>query len=1327
MTIKPFEIQGAQLKLGGVQLEAGTTGVVIPGVTQATSYTVEEVEDTGDQTQPFTPNSEIAVYDSVQKNYSGSSDALPTFATYLATTDDEGYIDDIEVIDGGSYTSQEATTNAADDMWAWVPGNTYQYTYAQSDMTDPYGLYVSSDSGLYNILGDRTKWIDGTKFDNLLAQTPPMVFTVFLVGDATQYLFTLYPNAQGGFLQGTWLPTPPVPGTAAIESIAFGSVNPYIQIPFRPKMRAGEVENISGGGGSGNQLVQPDTGNTFALMEEGDVVFDGEGPGGVDRGLVWNYGVNQDGMNSMIRQDEDGLTVRAWTENGEGTYSAPVRIVTNENSNQKTWTFDGDGGLTFPDNTVQTTAATGGGSSLAPVLTKTSNTEALLTGTLHLGQSVGGSITEWDSDGDTYVWFNSATGDNAGRKYAVGNDDNNNAFVVCFGTDGALVWKYSFDQFDFNSFGFGMATANPFTVKHFNGEGEYIYVGYDVGPFCGVVSFNLDGSVSNQWFYDSGIDPTSGSLDHHALEIDTSGNPILAGRAYGEWTAFNNVTAQVGSVYGNGLIVVNRSDIGNPVDFAQWNTADWLVDIDGAGNWYQPSNGSLGSFKHVPLTTVTGNGGHHTVNVTTDYTAGAVAIDATGTPFLQIDTSLWTNTTERDVILAHSSGQNYVFICALGSLYQFTAGTGWINQSGTIWTMGGSFSQVAGDSLSALTNISQFNYGGTAEVTVYRYYNSDGIANYNGADVTVYGAGYVHGDQVKILGSLLGGRDGGYITTLNSVQPPSSNTWYFAYTDYPTLDVDAPAGTYIRQDWTNAVGEVVSVTNLDDGYWTVVVTVTIGTTATGGSISFFAGNDATGVYYVDWNNVQIQAGLPVQGTVSFYMDQSISDLPTYNFKLNSDNQAFIVNGSNYHHTLGGVGSQGFNSASYDATNNIVYAQGDFNLSTGNDFVLVAFDNSNGNILWQKNFDDENGSAYSHGIVADSNNNCVYTTWENDNSDMVVTKISDIGVHIWSVRQTNWSNWNEAPQTLVDSNGDVFLCGQMNQYEPTVDSWDYELIVIKLSGTDGALLWSNSLTRMTNRNSIYEYYDSDATPFTMVNDIIYFGGYMNDRNNNKEVGVAISIPADGSGIGSNGDWTYRAFPNEWSLNDNGALTFADYTSSVTLTTQDVPHPDTLNIALAPVSATISDNAPSYLSRAETIGGTSKLTFEDGGEFKQAGIVRHSVQHGGGNDIWLVPKMNGQFIYFGDNPNNWNSTIKIPANSNTELPIGYTVTAIMNQFSSQTVYVNNDSNSDVQILVNGNSDTGTWYWGFGGDGVPGVYTIMKIDTNVWMLAGPNIWVD
>ena len=45
MANKPFAIQGSDLTLGGVNLQAGNAGIVIPGVTQATDYYVEEVDD----------------------------------------------------------------------------------------------------------------------------------------------------------------------------------------------------------------------------------------------------------------------------------------------------------------------------------------------------------------------------------------------------------------------------------------------------------------------------------------------------------------------------------------------------------------------------------------------------------------------------------------------------------------------------------------------------------------------------------------------------------------------------------------------------------------------------------------------------------------------------------------------------------------------------------------------------------------------------------------------------------------------------------------------------------------------------------------------------------------------------------------------------------------------------------------------------------------------------------------------------------------------------------------------------------------------------------
>jgi hypothetical protein len=103
--------------------------------------------------------------------------------------------------------------------------------------------------------------------------------------------------------------------------------------------------------GSAGQLINGD--NSFVLAADGNVVFEGDITGNaINRGLVWDYGANANGVNSEIRQDNGGLTVRAWTENGGGAngYSATVNIVTNQDADEKQWVFDGDGNLTLPGN-----------------------------------------------------------------------------------------------------------------------------------------------------------------------------------------------------------------------------------------------------------------------------------------------------------------------------------------------------------------------------------------------------------------------------------------------------------------------------------------------------------------------------------------------------------------------------------------------------------------------------------------------------------------------------------------------------------------------------------------------------------------------------------------------------------------------------------------------------------------------------------------------------------------------------------------------------------------------------------------------------------------
>ena len=120
MANKPFEIQSADLVLGGVKLQAGTTGVVIPGITHASSYKVEEVNDRGDQTQQFTNGVDVAIdkviYDA---KVSDAGADVSGYAVYIVHLDDQNYIDSIEVDSRGSYTSVESATNESTDMWEY--------------------------------------------------------------------------------------------------------------------------------------------------------------------------------------------------------------------------------------------------------------------------------------------------------------------------------------------------------------------------------------------------------------------------------------------------------------------------------------------------------------------------------------------------------------------------------------------------------------------------------------------------------------------------------------------------------------------------------------------------------------------------------------------------------------------------------------------------------------------------------------------------------------------------------------------------------------------------------------------------------------------------------------------------------------------------------------------------------------------------------------------------------------------------------------------------------------------------------------------------------
>jgi len=250
-------------------------------------------------------------------------------------------------------------------------------------------------------------------------------------------------------------------------------------------------------------------------------------------------------------------------------------------------------------------------------------------------------------------------------------------------------------------------------------------------------------------------------------------------------------------------------------------------------------------------------------------------------------------------------------------------------------------------------------------------------------------------------------------------------------------------------------------------------------------------------------------------------------------------------------------------------------------------------------------------------------------------------------------------------------------------------------------------------------NMYDMEDNDLNPMCVQGDYFYYAGMAYDTNDNYYVALSFKFNTSGAGLGTYDRWIYSA--------DENAV-WTDNTSNAVVTDANIIEVDqtTFTTNTGSISVT-ADAVGSVTPTGYVLGGNGKLVFVDGSELTSAGIARHSVDNGD-NGIWLTASMNGKFRYYANNPGGFNSTIRVPTNADTPLPIGFTLTIVMGDFNNSRVYVNNDGNSDVQILVAGSDNFGTNYWQCNANtSAAGVYTIMKVDTNTWMLAGPDITVD
>ncbi len=288
--MKPFEIQSPALSINGVLIDTSAQGkLVIPGVTRAGTSVAIEVDDTDDQTTEWTGTPVVidgyTYYTAIQGN---SPINGWTAATYeVDEIDDDGFIDEINVVTGGAGYTGEAVT------------------YSQT-------MYAAPENTLID------------------------------------------------------------PST----------INDWVEIPFKVRCGAGEIESELGGSGGASALEQledvdlSDPTNGQALVwDSNDEVWKNQtisgGSGDLGSFIFDSNTISvESGADIYIETNETGgpgesrLVLKPQDDDGgdnptrlEGSYG--VGIWTNTTDTEKKWLFGTDGSLTFPDNTVQTTAYTG--------------------------------------------------------------------------------------------------------------------------------------------------------------------------------------------------------------------------------------------------------------------------------------------------------------------------------------------------------------------------------------------------------------------------------------------------------------------------------------------------------------------------------------------------------------------------------------------------------------------------------------------------------------------------------------------------------------------------------------------------------------------------------------------------------------------------------------------------------------------------------------------------------------------------------------------------------------------------------------------------------
>jgi len=404
----------------------------------------------------------------------------------------------------------------------------------------------------------------------------------------------------------------------------------------------------------------------------------------------------------------------------------------------------------------------------------------------------------------------------------------------------------------------------------------------------------------------------------------------------------------------------------------------------------------------------------------------------------------------------------------------------------------------------------------------------------------------------------------------------------------------------------------------------------------------------------------------------------------------------------------------YSSTAVDKTNGTIYAVG--NDDNGHS-IVSSFSISSGLVAnWHKRINLSTSYLQLTGVDVDIGGSAIYVVGDGDNGCGYITKMDSTGHIIWQ-RKIDDSGQpfgvSELSVAVGTGNEIIVACGSYGS-----DFTQNNAVLIVRFNSNGDTVWQRQLDTSWSdyAGAGWDSYGTGTPRFVSADGISYYLSLAINGSGPQTDGGGVKLPLNGEGTGSwgSGDGTWNYTNVSWPI------------TSIDVTADSTSITDFVVSTLSTTSG--SGSTPSVYTGIKP----ANTTIIGSDAIK--GIDRAAVSHG--NDtITLDITHNGKFIYYYTNTSAGYPTIIVPNNNSVQLPIGYTVTMAVDTFSYNgshyVVNINTNGDTSNGLIINASgiiadSYTGN-YWGIAGDGKPGIYTLMKVDTNRWILSGPNVFIN